>query len=57
MKKLAGFIVIHLVLYLMGSFIAWDFNPLNWWLFQSWGGRVIFLMVEIFGIGNYLAEN
>lgn len=57
MIKLAGFIVVHLVFYLMGSFIAWDFNPLNWWLFQSWGGRVIFLMVEIFGISNYLAEN
>lgn len=57
MIKLAGFILVHLVFYLMGSFIAWDFNPLNWWLFQSWVGRVIFLMVEIFGISNYLAEN
>ena len=26
-------IAIHIFLYLIGSFIAWDFNPLHWWLF------------------------
>jgi hypothetical protein len=29
------------VYYLIGSFIAWDFNPLHWWLFTSTFGRIL----------------
>lgn len=57
MKKLGMFISVHLILYLLGSFIAWDLNPLHWWLFTSSFGRVIFLIFEIYGIGNYLSED
>lgn len=57
MKKLGVLILVHLLFYLLGSFIAWDFNPLNWWLFTSWVGRILFLIFEIYGAGNYLAED
>jgi hypothetical protein len=57
MKKLGTLISIHLIFYLIGSFIAWDLNPLNWWVFTSWVGRVLFLFFEIYGVGNYLAED
>jgi hypothetical protein len=57
MKKLGTLISIHLIFYFIGSFIAWDFNLLNWWLFTSWVGRILFLIFEIYGVGNYLAED
>jgi hypothetical protein len=57
MKKLVAFIVFHLIFYIIGSFIAWDLNPLNWWVFTSWVGRVLILFFEIYCVGNYLAED
>jgi hypothetical protein len=57
MKKLGTLISIHLIFYFIGSFIAWDLNPLNWWLFTSWFGRVLILFFEIYGVGNYLSED
>jgi hypothetical protein len=57
MKKLGTFVLVHSIFYLIGSFIAWDLNPLNWWLFTSWVGRVLILFFEIYGVGNYLSEN
>ena len=57
MKKLGTLISIHLIFYLIGGFIAWDLNPLNWWLFTSWVGRVLFLFFEIYGVGNYLSDD
>ena len=57
MKNLLKIVLVFALYYLIGSFIAWDFNPLNWWLFTSWGGRVLFLIFEIYGIGNYLSED
>jgi hypothetical protein len=57
MKKLGVLILVHLLFYLLGSFIAWDLNPLNWWLFTSWFGRILFLIFEFYGVGNYLVED
>jgi hypothetical protein len=57
MKKLGVLILVHLLFYLLGSFIAWDLNPLNWWLFTSWFGRILFLIFEFYGVGNYLIED
>ena len=57
MKKLGVLILVHLLFYLLGSFIAWDLNPLNWWLFTSWVGRILFLIFEFYGVGNYLIED
>jgi hypothetical protein len=56
MKTILWFIVSHLVLYVLGSFIAWDLNPLNWWLFTSSFGRVLFVIIELFWIGNSLSD-
>jgi|688.fasta_scaffold321052_3 hypothetical protein len=35
------------IFYLLGSFIAWDFNPFNWWAFTSTFGRVLMVIVEV----------
>ena len=34
-----------LFVYLAGSFIAWDSNPLHWWLFTSTFGRMLLLLI------------
>jgi hypothetical protein len=39
-------VCINLLCYLIGSFIAWDWNPRNWLLFSTIWGRVIFIVVE-----------
>jgi hypothetical protein len=38
----------NLFWYLVGSFIAFDFNPINWWLLSHTVGRIIFVIIEIF---------
>ena len=40
-------IAIHIFLYLIGSFIAWDFNPLHWWVFTATGGSVLFVFTYL----------
>lgn len=57
MKKLGVFLLVHSIFYLIGCFIAWDINPLNWWLFTSWVGRCLFLIFEICVIANYLLDD
>jgi hypothetical protein len=47
-KILAKFLLVNLLLYGIGSFIAFDWNPLNWWLLSAWGGRVLFLFIEMY---------
>jgi hypothetical protein len=47
-KILAKFLLVNLLLYGIGSFIAFDWNPLNWWLFSAWGGRALFLFIEMY---------
>lgn len=29
---ISGFLLTVLGLYLFGSFLAWDFNPMHWWM-------------------------
>jgi len=33
--------------YLLGSFIAWDFDPFHWWAFTTTVGRVLMVIVEV----------
>ena len=40
-------IAIHIFLYLIGSFIAWDFNPLHWWLFTATWSRILFTFMYL----------
>lgn len=47
-----GFVLIPLllanaILYLAGSFVAWNFDPMHWWLIKSTFGRLIFVIFEI----------
>jgi hypothetical protein len=35
------------IFYLLGSFIAWDFNPFHWWAFTTTVGRVLMVIVEV----------
>lgn len=40
-------IAIHIFLYLIESFIAWDFNPLHWKLFSTTIGKTLFLFLYL----------
>jgi hypothetical protein len=48
LKLIGVFLLLNVGIYLVGSFIAWEFNPMNWFLFSSAVGRVIFLVIEAF---------
>ena len=45
-KLLGIFLLINVFVYLLGSFIAFDMNPLHWWMFKSSVGRFVFLIIE-----------
>jgi hypothetical protein len=38
--------------YGMGCIIAWDTNPMNWWLLQATFGRVILVILELIILAN-----
>jgi hypothetical protein len=42
----------NLVYYIIGSFLALDFNPLNWWAFKEPAGRIIITLFEIILLVN-----
>ena len=56
MKHIISFIILHIIMYLIGSFVAWNFNPLQWWLFTSSYGRVFFIVLECIWIRNLIDE-
>jgi hypothetical protein len=35
-------LIANLFIYVIGCFIAWDMNPINWWLFTTTIGRTIY---------------
>jgi hypothetical protein len=43
--------------YLAGSFIAWSFNPMNWWLFTSIFGRIVAILLTGFAISVAVKVN
>lgn len=45
-KLLGIFLLINVFVYLLGSFITFNMNPLNWSILSCAPGRVIFLMME-----------
>lgn len=55
--RLMGFIVTLGVIYLICAFIAWDANPLNWWLFKTSAGRLIAAVILIFTIAANFIED
>jgi hypothetical protein len=46
LKLIGIFLLLNVMIYLIGSFIAWDLNPLNWWTFKDTFGRILFLAIE-----------
>jgi hypothetical protein len=46
LKLIGIFLLLNVMIYLIGSFIAWDLNPLNWWTFKDTFGRILFLFME-----------
>lgn len=45
-------LIAHAFLYIIGCFIAWDMNPLNWWLFTTIVGRVIYTVYFVIVLAN-----
>lgn len=48
LKIIGVFLLLNVVVYLLGSFIAWDLNLLHWWVFRETAGRIGFLILELF---------
>ena len=46
LKIILMFLVVNVILYLLGSFIALDLNPSHWGLFTTTIGRIFFIVGE-----------
>jgi uncharacterized membrane protein len=56
--KLIGFVITLGIIYLIGAFIAWDTNPINWWLFKTASGRIVAIILLIFIVySNFFYED
>lgn len=47
LKLVCLFIIVNLVFYLLGVFVTWDWNVMNWLLFKDWQGRFFLVCVEL----------
>ena len=45
-------VILNLILYLIGSFVAWSFDPSTWWLVNSTVGRLLLVFIEISFLAN-----
>ena len=52
-EKIVFTIVWAVIIYLLGSIIAYDFNPKNWWFL----GRIIYILVITYIAGHYFFLN
>ena len=55
--KIALYILLLLSCYVVGSFVAMDFNPAHWWLFDSIGGRLIVVGLELTWLGALISQD
>lgn len=55
--KIALYILLHIACYVVGSFVAMDFNPMNWWIFTSTGGRLIVVVLELTWLGALISQD
>jgi hypothetical protein len=46
-KLFLWFFFTNLFWYFIGSFIAFDFNPTNWWLINNTFGRIVTVFIEV----------
>jgi|APCry1669189768_1035252.scaffolds.fasta_scaffold19553_1 hypothetical protein len=49
---LIPFIFANGIWYLIGSFIAWDWNPMHWWMITSTIGRILGAIIELCILAN-----
>jgi hypothetical protein len=56
-KLLGIFIILNAIVYLLGSFIAFDFNCLNWSIMRCGPGRACVIIIEIVTLGMSLKVN
>ena len=42
----------NLIYYIVGSFLALDLNPFNWWALREPAGRIVILLFEIILLVN-----
>ena len=45
-------LISNVVIFLIGWFITFDFNPLNWWLLNCTYGRVVTVIFELIILTN-----
>ena len=45
-------LIVNVIYYLIGAIIAWDLNPMHWWIFNHWVGRAIIVILELGAIAN-----
>jgi hypothetical protein len=57
LKLIGVFLIINTLVYLLGSFIAFELNPMQWWLFKDTLGRILFIILEIILFGMSLKVN
>ena len=44
---LIPFVIMNLVVYLCGAFIAWNTNPMDWLLVKTIIGRICLVIIEL----------
>jgi len=52
-------LIANIFIYVIGCFIAWDMNPMNWWLLTTIVGRVvyiIYLVIALVNVPNFWEE-
>jgi hypothetical protein len=49
---LVPLVIANGIWYLLGAFIAQDWNPMHWWLFTSVWGRIIAVLIEVSVLAN-----
>lgn len=45
-------LIANIFIYVIGCFIAWDMNPMNWWLFTTIVGRVVYIIYFVIALVN-----
>lgn len=56
--RILGFVFTWLIIYIVGAFIAWDINPVNWWLVNSTIGRIILAFLFFASVkANFINDN
>jgi hypothetical protein len=45
-------LIANVAIYLIGSFVAWNWDPREWWLITSTWGRFILVIIELSVIAN-----